>query len=149
MITYKKGSLFQAPEGSALLHACNTKGKWGSGVAAEFSRRFPDAYKLYNRHCLNNTNLLGKSFVIEDKNYKIVCLFTSKDYSSRVDSPEQILKATQTSLDHLFVKNPSLLNIHSPKINSGLFKTPWEGTEEAILKCLEKNPNVQWTVWEF
>jgi ADP-ribose 1''-phosphate phosphatase len=149
MIAYKKGSLFEAEKGVTLLHACNCQGRWGSGIAAEFARRFPDACKIYNRHCLNNPNLIGKSLVIEDKGYKIACLFTSNNYGAKVDRPEQILKATKNSLDHMFMKNPSLLNIHSPKINSGLFKTPWEDTEKLILDSLERNPSVEWTVWEF
>ena len=149
MIQYKKGSLFEAPRGATLLHSCNCQGKWGSGIAAEFARRFPEAYKIYNRYCLNNTGLVGKSLIIDDSGYKIACLFTSNNYGSNVDSPEQILKATKSSIDHMFMKNPSLLNIHSPKINSGLFKTPWEDTEKLIIESLGRSPSVEWTVWEF
>ena len=148
-LKYVKGSLFEAPKGVALLHACNTRGTWGSGIALQFKQKFPDSYKAYNRYCLNNPGCLGKSLVIEEKGYKIACLMTSRDYGTRVDSPPEILVATNKALLHLLQNNPDLKNIHSPKINAGLFKTPWNDTEEVIHSNIQKYNGVQWTVWEF
>lgn len=148
MINYKKGSLFEAPSGVTLLHACNTKGTWGSGVALQFKQRFPESYKVYNRYCLNTPGSLGKSLVIEEKGYKIACLMTSRDYGARVDSPAEILIATNKALAHLLANNPELQDIHSPKINAGLFKTPWMETESVISSKIHNKP-IQWTVWEF
>ncbi|KAK4904538.1 ADP-ribose 1''-phosphate phosphatase, partial [Elasticomyces elasticus] len=33
------GSLFDSPDGSALIHACNCMGVWGSGIANDFRER--------------------------------------------------------------------------------------------------------------
>ncbi|MCJ1230561.1 ADP-ribose 1''-phosphate phosphatase [Toensbergia leucococca] len=52
-ITSSEASIFSAPSHSILIHACNTKGVWGSGVALEFKNRYPAAYASYRTHCLN------------------------------------------------------------------------------------------------
>ncbi|KAF3891950.1 hypothetical protein GY631_4499 [Trichophyton interdigitale] len=38
-ITEIEGDLFLAPEGAALIHACNCQGSWGKGIALEFKNR--------------------------------------------------------------------------------------------------------------
>ncbi|KAF3397735.1 ADP-ribose 1''-phosphate phosphatase [Penicillium rolfsii] len=43
--------LFDAPEGSGLIHACNTEGSWGAGIAQAFRERYPAAYRFYQSHC--------------------------------------------------------------------------------------------------
>ncbi|OKO97771.1 ADP-ribose 1''-phosphate phosphatase [Penicillium subrubescens] len=45
------GDLFDAPEGSGLIHACNTEGSWGAGIAQAFKERYPAAYRIYQSHC--------------------------------------------------------------------------------------------------
>ncbi|KAJ5188086.1 Appr-1-p processing [Penicillium cf. griseofulvum] len=46
------GDLFDAPNGAALIHACNCQGVWGAGIARAFYERYPAAYKIYRNHCL-------------------------------------------------------------------------------------------------
>ncbi|KAJ5488417.1 Appr-1-p processing [Penicillium expansum] len=46
------GDLFDAPNGAALIHACNCQGVWGAGIARAFRERYPAAYKIYRNHCL-------------------------------------------------------------------------------------------------
>ncbi|CAI7600047.1 unnamed protein product [Penicillium glandicola] len=46
------GDLFDAPNGGALIHACNCEGVWGAGIARAFRERYPAAYKIYRNHCL-------------------------------------------------------------------------------------------------
>ncbi|KAJ5970209.1 uncharacterized protein N7479_000127 [Penicillium vulpinum] len=46
------GDLFDAPNGAALIHACNCKGAWGAGIARAFRERYPAAYEIYRQHCL-------------------------------------------------------------------------------------------------
>ncbi|KAM5436311.1 ADP-ribose 1''-phosphate phosphatase [Microsporum ferrugineum] len=52
-ITEIEGDLFLAPEGAALIHACNCQGSWGKGIALEFKNKYPAAYKIYRSYCLN------------------------------------------------------------------------------------------------
>lgn len=137
------GDLFSAPKGVVLAHACNTKGRWGSGVAAEFAKRFPRAYADYQRYCKENgAKALGTCYLTQEKGYYIACLFTSKDYGQFVDPPEKILRNTQTAMNQLLAMLPDGFPIHLPKINSGLFRVPWQKTLK-ILKKLDGN----FTVW--
>ncbi|QQK42185.1 Appr-1-p processing [Penicillium digitatum] len=46
------GDLFDAPNGAALIHACNCQGVWGAGIARAFRERYPTAYEIYRNHCL-------------------------------------------------------------------------------------------------
>jgi ADP-ribose 1''-phosphate phosphatase len=128
MIHYIKGDLFKAPATQLKVHACNCQGVWGSGVAVQFKDKYPLEYFLYNMFCLKYENLLqGKALILNN----IGCLFTSKNYGNKVDSPEQIVYNTEKAIRDLISK--TTMDIAMPKINSGLFKVPWEQTE-AVLK---------------
>ena len=146
----KKGDLFKALNKTDIFsHSCNSRGVWGSGIAKIFHMRFPLAYQQYHTHL----NKVGTGYVVEDNGYKIGCLITSKGYGSQVDSPDQIVQATYEAIKCLLLelseKKYLTVTIHSPKINSGLFKTPWQKTKKAIKKaCEESSLNVNWIVWE-
>ncbi|KAL8993354.1 MAG: hypothetical protein Q9169_006406 [Polycauliona sp. 2 TL-2023] len=53
MATIKEdvGDIFDSPPNSILIHACNTKGSWGAGVAAAFKKYSPAAFLYYKNHC--------------------------------------------------------------------------------------------------
>lgn len=156
-IEYRKGNLFSAPKGVMLLHACNCQGRWGSGIALQFYHRFPQAYLAYNKHCLaklprdrnERSPLVGSHLVVEEKGYGIGCLFTSNAYAQRVDPPNLIVESTARALKSLFADPRAISKypeIHSPKINSNLFRVPWDKTEAVIREHLPKD--VRWIVWE-
>ncbi|KAL5049624.1 hypothetical protein BDW71DRAFT_175133 [Aspergillus fruticulosus] len=50
-ITEVEGDLFDAPDGAALIHACNCIGSWGAGIARVFSKKYPAAYEIYKDYC--------------------------------------------------------------------------------------------------
>ncbi|KAL4893663.1 hypothetical protein BDV59DRAFT_207486 [Aspergillus ambiguus] len=50
-ITEIEGDLFDAPDGAALIHACNCEGSWGGGIAKAFKAKYPAAYEIYKNHC--------------------------------------------------------------------------------------------------
>lgn len=149
MIIYKKMSLFDAPKGSILVHAANSKGVWGSGIAKEFKIRFPKAFENYNKKCTNYPMIGEFDFHIDpDSNYAIGSLVTSKSYGSNVDSEEEILINTTIALNEFCqYMDDNAYNdiIYSNKFNSGLFKVPWEKTE-TILKILTNRYNITWVI---
>ncbi len=150
-IIYHGGSLFKAPkENTILVHSCNCMGRWGSGIAIEFKRRFPESYNHYQELCEKHCpeNLIGMSFQFHrPKLQSIGYLFTSRDYGSNIDPQLQILLHTRTAVRYLVNDLPEGYEIHAPKINSGLFRVPWEKTEAEIEKVLE-NKDVKFHVWE-
>lgn len=141
-----KGDLFSASEGSILVHACNTQGVWGSGIAAQFANEFPEAFRQYNKLCCKEgDNLLGTCFLIDTPNYSIGCLFTSSGYGSYVSKPDVILSNTRIAISDLIHQNWTGRPIHMCKINSGLFRVPWGLTQEV----LEEFPEQEFTVYDF
>ena len=148
-IIYKKGSLFDSPEGSYRAQACNTVGAWGAGIAAEFARRFPVSEKEYIKHCrIHTSDLVGESFITSEK---VVCLFTSEFSGANKDEVADILLHTLWALKDFFGKLDLGVNeVHSNKFNSGIFNVPWKDTE-IILKgvmALYGPPDLTWTVWD-
>lgn len=154
MLSYKVGDLFSAPRGTVLAHACNCKGVWGAGIASQFRLLFPKAYREYQFACNNHHNfplgeLLGTTMMIKTPNYTIGCLMTSEGYGSQKDPECKVLESTNSAVELLLVNMcaEGLNEVHSPRINSGLFGVPWEKTEKIIVNQLEKFPSIDWTVW--
>lgn len=145
MLKYIRGDLFShtANGVSILAHACNPFGLWGGGIALQFRKRYPHAYRLYQDHCRENgSDLLGKCLLIPaeagSSNIWVACLFTS-DFDC---SPSQILDYTLKSISDLDARLTNLADVemeagkpvvNMPQINSGIFNVPWEDTE-LILK---------------
>ncbi|MGH7974935.1 MAG: macro domain-containing protein [bacterium] len=149
-ITYKKGSLFDAPTGSILVHAVSTQSVWGSGIAKEFKARFPESFEFYKQFCEEEgERLLGVIIYCPVENgYVVNNLVTSIDYGTKKDPKDKILEASRSALRFLLEENP-VLPIHSCKFNSGLFGVPWEETEKVLLEVMtETGYNKIWTVWE-
>lgn len=111
-LIYVTGDLFSAPPGSILVHACNTQGSWGAGIAAAFRTKFPSHYESYQNTCKQHgADLLGTCLVIRGEGlesgseYDIACLFTSKAYGRRKDKPELILQSTRSAVEDLILQN--------------------------------------------
>src|SRR5579863_9430435 len=127
-IVYKKGSLFNSPQGSILVHAVNAQGIWGSGIAKEFADRFPESYEIYKTICKIGGFETGQAFVLSRENeYRVGCLVTSNNYGQLRDPKDIILKNTQKALLDILGATGKLNcwigtdeEIHSCKFNSGL-----------------------------
>lgn len=153
-LNYKNGSLFDAPEGSVLVHACNAKGVWGRGIAKEFKTRFPKSYDEYFWLCSeakeHGTYLPGHSFLLcEENNYQVGCLVTSYGFLNDLDPESVVLNQTREALDSLCLdlEHYNIFEVHSNMFNSGLFNVPWEKSEALLKEVLEKHPDITWTVW--
>ncbi|PSK37911.1 hypothetical protein C7M61_003161 [Candidozyma pseudohaemuli] len=142
MLNYIKGDLFNhnSVKKAILAHACNPHGSWGGGIAAQFRKRYPDAYTKYAEHCKQNGPLLlGTAYVIPVEDKYVACLFTS----NFENSVGEIVEYTRQSLGDLAGKLGELGDVEEdqtgrpvvnmPKINSGIFNVPWEETEKALL----------------
>lgn len=145
MILDVQGNLFSADKGSLLIHACNTEGMWGAGIASDFNRLYPSYYAAYKAHCeLKGKSLLGTALILQGKWHKVGCLFTSTGYGKKALYQDAILKATFHSLVDLFGQIPHNEVVNMPKINSGLFRVPWEKTRAVIEQFADKEIRI-WT----
>lgn len=153
-LIHKNGSLFDAPQGVILAHACNGMGVWGRGIAVEFKNRFPNSYEEYHNFCVlekhEDQNPTGQTLICnEENNYKVACLITSLGYGVATDPKGAILNRTERALEDLFQQATTfgIKNIHSNKFNSGLFGVPWNETESILKDALKRYPEITWTVW--
>ena len=143
-IAVGKGDLFKnAPAMTLLVHACNGRGIWGRGIALQFKKEYPIAYADYANWC-SQENRVGKSLI----SGRVGCLVTSKNYGCYADPPQMILKQTKAALDHLMPRLGGFTEIHSPRINAGLFRVPWSETEALIIDAIKDRKGLRWTVWD-
>ena len=116
-ISHITGNLFKAPAGTILVHACNTQGSWGGGIAVAFKEQFPSYFEIYKAHCKAHTpaDLIGTCLLIRGGSkdtHDVACLFTSKAYGKRKDSPEEILDATRKAVLDLVGQNEGNKELH-------------------------------------
>lgn len=145
-IAYHKGDMFdQAPKGCVLIHACNTQGHWGAGIARTFKLRYPKAYADHHKFCAKDHNKsqpvpTGTSQLLAprdgDEKHWIGCVFTSAKYGRSKDKPDMIIRNTKHSMQMLLELinkvDSEISTIRMCKINSGKFGVPWEKTEEVL-----------------
>ncbi|KAF2083467.1 hypothetical protein K490DRAFT_51567 [Saccharata proteae CBS 121410] len=140
------GDIFDAPENSVLIHACNSLGEWGAGIASAFQRRYPNAYKEHIKHCKGFEDGIaptGTAQLIPPANgdsprHYIGCLFTSVRFGNSRDAPGTILANTGPAMLDLLrqirevKKDNPVAEIRICRINSGLFHVPWPSTEAVL-----------------
>jgi ADP-ribose 1''-phosphate phosphatase len=151
-ITYHTGDIFaSAPPGTLLIHACNTRGVWGAGIAKAFKTSYPAAYTNHNDFCTkkphNKSNPVptGTAQLIppqasDAQGHWIGCLFTSAGYGKTKDTEKNILMNTGKAMNMLLelVKKAEegiedkIGEVKMCMINSGKFGVEWEKTEEVL-----------------
>lgn len=144
-LTYHQGDMFEnVPKGCLLVHACNTQGHWGAGIAKAFKDRYPKAYTVHRSFCVKDHNKsnpvhTGTAQLIApceaESEHWIGCVFTSAKYGKAKDKPEAIVQNTVASVKmllELVTQADDITDIRMCKINSGKFGVPWERTSEAL-----------------
>jgi hypothetical protein len=65
-ITEITGDIFDAPDNTVIIHACNCMGSWGAGIALAFKQRYPKAFQAYTQHCKSQdpTSLIRTALLI-------------------------------------------------------------------------------------
>ncbi|KAF2403649.1 hypothetical protein EJ06DRAFT_466545, partial [Trichodelitschia bisporula] len=141
------GDLFDAPDGTVLIHACNGVGNWGAGIAAAFRQKYPNAFRAHVNHCKQRSpkSLLGTAQLIPPlektgRKHYIGCLFTSARFGRYKDPPHEILRNTGPAMEDLlrqvshFARQDHISEIRMCQINSGLFAVPWNDTKDVVEK---------------
>ncbi|KAK0741879.1 hypothetical protein B0T21DRAFT_408732 [Apiosordaria backusii] len=124
VLTHQKGDLFDAPPDSVLIHACNTIGKWGGGIAATFKKYYPAAFESDRYRLVKDDDPTGHPNPVNDGQgdevkgdeakdgdaskpthekdiHYVACVFTSKSIGAHRDPPEMILKNTEKAMKNL------------------------------------------------
>lgn len=161
MINHKNMSLFSAPKETVIVHACNSQGVWGSGIAKPFKEQYPQSYLDYNRFVAAANEQRGTAtglgslsdFHVAEPHW-VGWIVTSHDYGPKKDSPEQIKINTTLALRDLcrkiYLSHPGdtypIIEVYSNKFNSGLFNVPWEDSQLILQTVLQDFARIAWTV---
>ena len=161
MISHQNISLFDAPKDSILIHACNSQGVWGSGIAKEFKARYPHAFTDYEVNCRHwnkeRGTACGMAFMsqahIEEPHW-VGWIVTSHNYGPLKDPKEVVKINTTLALEELCKKiyraHPKdqweTIDVYSNKFNSGLFGVPWEESELILSTILRDFKRINWIV---
>lgn len=151
-LIYVKGDLLKTKGlGGYVVHACNCQGVWGAGFAAQLKAVCPYAFDYYKKavsYYKPGRIIVSPKPITEP--HQVVCLLTSKGYGKNKDDVETIKIQTTTAVLDLFreIDLGYLVEVHSPKINAGLFGVPWEDTERILLNLLSRFSNIKWYVYE-
>lgn len=161
MLTYKKMSLFDAPKGEIIVHACNSQGMWGSGIAKPFAENYPNSYKSYKAFCSSSNESRGTACGLgelskstEGEQHYVGYIVTSHNYGHFRDVPEQIKANTGLALyrfckdvyNYMQLNQLTTIDVYSNKFNSGLFAVPWEESELILNTVLRDFKRINWIV---
>lgn len=161
MISHKTMSLFDAPKESIIVHACNSQGVWGSGIAKPFKERYPQSFVEYNAFCNRANDERGSatgraslSSFPESEPHWVGWIVTSHNYGPLKDKPELIKIYTTLALRELcqkiYTAHPkedyASIEVYSNKFNSGLFAVAWEDSELILETVLKDFKRINWVV---
>jgi ADP-ribose 1''-phosphate phosphatase len=151
MLKYEKISLFDAPKNSLIVHAVNAGGRWGSGIAKEFKKRYPKAETYYMARCAFGSTLARFGCHHVGEEHLVGWLGTSAGYGHTKSPEDEILIYTTLAIQEMLIsisKEDQNLprTVYSNKFNSGLFEVPWEKTEKILKTILKLNPHIEWIV---
>ncbi|OAA56492.1 Appr-1-p processing [Cordyceps fumosorosea ARSEF 2679] len=142
-------SLRELPPDSHLVHATNCLATWGSGIAAELAKIFPDACRVYKAFChaarrraggevsrWPPRSLAGQCLVIPPQPGDVargaprvhITRASLAAYRRVVD--EKMSTTTEAAVAEGPRRQPAA--IYSPMFNSGAFRVPWQRTLAAI-----------------
>lgn len=133
-----------------IVHGTNASGGFGSGIAGQIRKQFPQVYEKF-KEMPHGANSLGKAqFVNITDDLVIANLFTQLNYGKdgkKYASPEAIKKALTIAFAQCYLYELPLL---APKIGCGLGGLDWETEVKPIFELLELvYPYVDVTIFEY
>jgi len=153
VIIHKKGNLFDTwrTPNDVYIHAVSCAGVWGAGVALSFQQEFPKAYIQYRTECnsRNAVDLLGMPGIYRYANAPIIAWLYTGEHPGRQKDINKCIQHTEEAVSILAQYfNKEYVTFHSPRINAGLFRVPWELTEACIARGLEDaKSTAKWIVY--
>lgn len=141
MIELGTGNLLKA-DVEALVNTVNTKGVMGKGLALQFKRAFPEAFKEYDRACRKGEVRVGKMHVVERlASPKYIINFPTKEHW-RSKSKLAYIESGLVDLVEV-VRERKIGSIAIPPLGCGLGGLHWPDVEKRIRGAFEDLPDVR------
>lgn len=135
-IKYINGDLFNT-QLKVIMHGCNARGGFNSGVAGEIRKQYPKAYEVYKEAHNNGLLELGRIFYAVDNGKLIINAITQKNYGR----DKNIVYCDYRAIEEVMFRCNEFCNniypfdnVAMPMIGAGLANGDWD----IISKIIEK-----------
>lgn len=136
MVTYSDGDLFEAPA-DALVNPVNCVGTMGKGLALQFKKRFPGAFRAYSRACSNDEVKPGSIFTFTEAG-KMIFHFPTKRHWRDDSNLYDIVEGLEALRREIFFHRPKTVAV--PALGCGLGGLKWSEVRPHIVMNLEDTP---------
>lgn len=145
---FTKGNLLLA-DTEALVNTVNCVGFMGRGIAAQFKRKYPENFRVYEAACKHKEVIPGKMLVVETgqlTNPRFIVNFPTKRHwrgKSRIEDIKSGLVALVSEVSQRGIKS-----IAVPPLGCGLGGLNWVDVRPLIERAFSTLPDVQVLVFE-
>lgn len=128
MVKYKKGDLLEATE-DIIAHGCNCSGGFGSGVAGQIAKKWPDVRAAYLKQHNSYGWELGSWQIVDADDKLVINCATQKKYLPRgichadYDAIREVMGHVKKYASHYN------FSVAIPKIGAGLAGGDWNVIE--------------------
>ncbi len=148
MIELQQGDILKA-KADALVNTVNCTGVMGRGIALQFKKAFPEAFKAYESVC-RRRELVPGMVLVHDLNrfeqpYYVIDLPTKRHWrgKSRIEDIESGLAALTDEVRRLGLKSVAV-----PPLGCGLGGLNWEDVRPRIQQAFQELPDVRVLLFE-
>lgn len=135
MLIYKKGDILSEKEG-LIVHGCNTRGAFGSGLAGQIRKRFPIVYEAYTKHPMGKEQLGNLQKVEINDRLWFGNGFTQSNFGSdghRYADPSAIFAVLDKACAISVLENKPLKTV---KLGCGLGGLDWENDVKPVFDLI-------------
>ncbi|MDY6894697.1 MAG: macro domain-containing protein [Thermotogota bacterium] len=130
MITYLSSSIWISPA-QTLVNTINVVGAMGKGIALEFKKRYPDMYKQYRKLCKDKKLTVGKLWIYNSTDRKILNFPTKINWRSpsKVEYVEEgLIKFVET------YEKMNISSISFPQLGTGHGGLSWDSVVRPLME---------------
>lgn len=148
MIKHTQGDILRA-DVEALVNTVNCVGYMGRGIAAQFSRAFPENLRAYETACKRHEVQPGRMFIVETgqlMNPRYIVNFPTKRHwrgKSRMEDIESGLAALVADVQRLGIRSIAI-----PPLGCGLGGLDWADVRPRIERAFAPLDNIQVLIFE-
>lgn len=135
MVKVLIGDMFQS-RAQTLINTVNCVGVMGKGIALEFKKRFPDAYRDYVRRCEKGEVKLGRPYLYKSLSGPWVLNFPTKDHWRMVTKLADIVEGLEYLLKHY--KTWGIESLAVPPLGCGQGKLEWRIIGPTLYRYLKQ-----------